>query len=684
MQSVLDSSEAELLLLFDLGSPDLTVERLLTHLRARQIPAIPPYPQQFTDAASCPTPELIDRADRILAHRFQLVDEPEVHFEGAIDWQYDPTSDPRRRWARELNRHRWVPDLAEAFARTGDERYAAKCVALLVDWIRKNPPPATMNESHVSWTLMGVGLRCVVWIPSFFTLLRSGSFDSNSQLLILASFHDHARFLNLFKTRDNHLLREINGLAAVASAFPEFCEAAQWKRTALARLGEELEKQINTDGSHIEMSSGYQWMVAEELDAVYDTLERSAWTVPGDALKRALQAIYTVLAGMARPNGTWPLLGDGFMYSTASLRDQLQQASVRLNRPDLRFVATNGASGEVPSSRSVHFPDAGLSIMRSDHGAAASYLLMKAGPFGGVHGHEDKLAIEAGAYGEVFLVDPGTYTYNATDPYRAYFVSSNAHSTVLVDGKSQIRRWLPECREARAGIREPADWITTDTLDFASGRYEDGYGDYAFNVPKRMNVLGATHCRSVLFVKPSYWLIIDRMTCAGEHAFTRVFQAAPGLTAHEAANGVTLEGSAATLHIRTADASEVALAVESGASEPIRGWVSNGHRNHKVPAPQVSMTSRAVDEATLVTLMFPASNAEVMAEVAVEHRALDAGIGTLVRVTARHARGAAFEDWLMLSDNGNEKRFCDWQTTARIAGLRRHEDGQVSVLFELQ
>ena len=79
--------------------------------------------------------------------------------------------------------------------------------------------------------------------------------------------------------------------------------------------------------------------------------------------------------------------------------------------------------------------------MRSDWSRDARYLLFRASPFGGFHGHEDKLSIEVSAYGTPLLVDAGTYTYNERDPYRDHFVSSHAHNTVVIDGMSQVRRW---------------------------------------------------------------------------------------------------------------------------------------------------------------------------------------------------------------------------------------------------
>ncbi|MGI9287526.1 MAG: heparinase II/III family protein, partial [Pseudomonadales bacterium] len=180
------------------------------------------------------------------------------------------------------------------------------------------------------------------------------------------------------------------------------------------------------------------------------------------------------------------------------------------------------------------------------------YLLMDCGPFGGVHGHEDKLSIEVCAYGQPFLIDPGTYTYNGTDPFRSHLVSSGAHNTVLVDGLSQVRRWQARHCKPQAGIREEVHWISDDGFDFISADYADGYGTYSFATPEHPQIVqNVTHRRSVLFVKPAYWLIIDEMEADGRHEYQRLFQAAADIDINTTESGACLRATAsgATLQL---------------------------------------------------------------------------------------------------------------------------------------
>jgi hypothetical protein len=98
--------------------------------------------------------------------------------------------------------------------------------------------------------------------------------------------------------------------------------------------------------------------------------------------------------------------------------------------------------------------------------------------------------------GRDLVIDPGIYSYDQPLS-RTYFREAEAHNILLIDGDQP--RVNPEVLA----------WATTDTADFASGR-----------------IVGeeVTHQRSVLFVRPHYWLVVDHVTGAGEHSLTRQFR----------------------------------------------------------------------------------------------------------------------------------------------------------------
>jgi hypothetical protein len=481
-----------------------------------------------------------------------------------------------------------------AYRHTGDEKYAAAFVAQLHDWIDKHPLPRQKAEHSESWRLMEVGLRTrVTWIPVFGVFFRSPHFDDVIKLKMLRAFCDHGRFLNQFHTNRNHLVRESNGLIALGFCFPEFRDSTTWIETGLTRLDDELHAQVNQDGSHIEMSVGYQWLTIDEFEVTRSLLSRHGQKLPVSDLDGSLKRLYEFLAAVIRPDSTFPQLNDGFiLWGADRLRDAARDAGWR----EIEFMASGGAAGSSPDYCSRSFPNAGLHIMRSGWGANAHYLVFDTGPYGGPHGHEDKLSFELSAHGVPFIVDPGSYTYEKSDPYRNYFVSSAGHNTVLVDQLSQIRRWnkdhmTPVTQNGVNGI-----WHTSGKIDFASGWYDDGYAAFALVKPLNASICaGVTHQRDVIFVKPDYWVVVDYLDASDFHDYEFLFHLAPDVVVTAMGeNSAVCKSSrnGAQLDVRAFSTEAFSGDQLIGVESPIQGWYSSDHHK-KVPSTTLAFRCRS-------------------------------------------------------------------------------------------
>ena len=262
-----------------------------------------------------------------------------------------PSSDPEHLW--ELNRHQWWPVLGHAYAKTQDERYAAAFVSQMTHWVDTCPPPTHMNETSPTWRLMEVALRMrTSWIPAFGLFYDSPSFTNEAKLLMLRSIYDHAEFLSRYHTKQNHLLRESNGLAYISAYFPEFNAAKKWQQIALARLDQELTKQVNLDGSQIEISIGYQWLVVDEYESTFDLLRTHQLSLPKENLGSWLEKMYNLLAYVVRPDGSFSQLNDGFIQCEYT---RLALAGKKFNRDDFLYIGTAGEQGTLPEVTSKGF-----------------------------------------------------------------------------------------------------------------------------------------------------------------------------------------------------------------------------------------------------------------------------------------------------------------------------------------
>ena len=587
---------------FDAATGSHSVTDLVRHFGQRVAADWPAIPDVITDLridlSRMSNDEIIQRADAALdgdLHPSGL--RPRYTDQGELDWAFNPSES--REWLLMLHRHGWWPLWGAAYQRTNDEKYARAFVAQLLDWIDTNPLPKHKSEDSSSWRLMEAGLRMrISWIPSFGCFYQSRAFADDAKLKMLRALYDHGQFLNKFYTNRNHLVRESNGLLALALSFSEFKDAAHWIDAASKRLELELRSQVNADGSHLEMSVGYQWLTVVEFEVTRALLHEHQRISAITGLDESLRKMVELLAAVIRPDGSFPQLNDGFILWDA---DHLTEIGRQRGWSDIEFAASAGASGALPAFCSRSFPNAGLHVMRSGWTSDALYLVADTGPYGGPHGHEDKLSFELSAYGAPFIVDPGSYTYSKSDTLREYFVGSQGHNTVLVDGCSQVRRWNPQHITPAVEDTIHGAWRSDDELDAASGSYDEGYGEFKIIRPSDVDITrDVTHRRDFIFVKPEYWVVADHLATGSPHDYTFLFHLAPDVIVENVAEAsaiVRSDSNGSRLVIK-------ALSDRELSGEVIEGWFSADHHK-KCESPVLSFTINKAGPTMVAWVLYP-------------------------------------------------------------------------------
>jgi len=251
------------------------------------------------------------------------------------------------------------------------------------------------------------------------------------------------------------------------------------------------------------------------------------------------------------------------------IRNWMKIGAELFNRADMLFVGTDGAQGRPPEKTSYHFEWGGQFAMRSGWDAQALYLFFDAGPTGVSHQHEDKLHIGVSAFGRDFLTDGGKGLY-IPDKWRNYFLSSAAHNTILIDGQGQRR--IPDESTHRAKKPMYRQWLTNSLIDYASGRYQNGYGTQKIAVE---------HDRYIVFKKNEYWLVLDRLSGSGEHQFDMLYHFTPvQLAVDQEKKAVrTLFADGKNLKLTATASVPLSPAVVRGAENPEQGWIyADGER----------------------------------------------------------------------------------------------------------
>ena len=613
--------------------------------------------------------QLIERAERICAGRFDLLGLRDLDFGDPIDWHLEPVAGKRTprgaHWSRidylnasvagdkkitwELNRQQYFVVLGRAYWHTGDERYAETFARHLSAWMDANPLKRGINWA----SSLEVAFRAISWLWSLQFFKHSTHLTPALYTRALKFLHAHARHLetnlSTYFSPNTHLTGEALGLVYLGTLLPEFRAASRWRTKGTRILLAELRKQIRPDGVYFEQTSYYQRYTTDfylHFLALLRADGDNAATCDA-RLEEKLQASLDHLTHITLPDGMTPLYGDddgGRLLwfderAPNDFRATLATGATLFRRPDYKFVAREATEETLwllgaralqdfdaldaapPAAASRAFTDGGYYVMRDGWTSHSNYLLLDCGThgvLGGAHAHADALAILAcAARGTRALGDSGTYTYTGAAALREQFRGTAAHNTLTIDGESSsvpesAFRWR---QTAEAACRT---WLSHARFDLFEGEH-DGYLRLA--APAR-------HVRSVLFVKGDYWIVRDRVETGGAHRYELNFHFDPRSqvsieTANEAG---TANDAVATTHDAAAAATVVRARAEgAGTSSPhldlfayARGGAWREHEElmspvygAAQPAPVATFAFSGDASAEAVTLLIPrAADAE--------------------------------------------------------------------------
>ncbi|HEY6391492.1 MAG TPA: alginate lyase family protein [Bryobacteraceae bacterium] len=415
----------------------------------------------------------------------------------------------------ELNRHQHLVILAQAYLFTGDDTNLAEIRAQLESWFTANP-----FHRGINWaSALEVAFRALSWIWVYH--LVGDKLPAELRANWLRQLYWHAwhieNNLSFYFSPNTHLLGEAVALHALGLFFSGLPKAARWEQLGAKVTREQMERQIQADGSHFEQSTYYHVYALDMF--LFHAILAKPDTPYMDKLERMAEYLHSLLG----PARTVAFIGDddgGRFFHPYGRRDRfgrasMATASVVLDRPDWPFDAADmqtqaawwlGAnvlqrkSGEGKRASRL-FSDAGVAVMT----AGANHALVDAGPFGpwgAGHSHADTLSIVVRSGDQEILIDPGTFTYVGEEKWRNWFRGTRAHNTVVVDGWDQA---------IAAG---PFRWATCPEVTIQSWKTN---ADRDL-LEAECSYAGFTHRRRVEFQKPDVLLITDEIDGPpGEH-----------------------------------------------------------------------------------------------------------------------------------------------------------------------
>ncbi len=476
---------------------------------------------------------ILTRAEELLDQTF-VFDKPwdmercltPYHFD-TMDWNAQRNDDEE--WCFMLNRMDYQDYLVLATLLSGENKYAEKAKAYLLDWIAAHP------EIHAepSTRTLDTGIRVMNWFEALPYLQQLGCLSAAELTQITDSMLAQLSYLKesylpKYKTSNWGSIQT----CAIVSVLPYLCE--DYKDNALYRWAKaEMELQFSIqvypDGMHWEQSTMYHIEVLNYgMKALYYMGLLGDTSTIYDPVYRLATALFYQLT----PAGGIESFGDS---DRVCARDVFTRAALLFHDVHFRFGGTpvcdaeslytfgaacavqyNAMPAKLPEALCYDGTDSGMYVMRSDWSRHASFLMFTNGSLGSGHGHSDNLHVSLYHKGQEVLIDAGRYTYREDHPLRVALKGMQAHNGIILDDK-------PYC-------------VPSDSWGYADfGIPTKNYVRHADNVHYLEGAMIGHDplqiwTRKVIFVAPSIWMIVDDVKADGTHEAHTRFHFDPSLT----------------------------------------------------------------------------------------------------------------------------------------------------------
>lgn len=417
--------------------PAKRLARTADYFRTRS-PRVRTIAGEITKRGRKLSPVMKKRVDDAVENRIAtyLKGYPVEQYGDKVDYLTNRSHDRNADWIAQHNRLGIIRALAEAWRMTGNDTYAKAAVRHLDHWCdvaERNYAPGALPI----WNLLNSGVRGRNLSGTIDLLLDYPELKPESLITWLYLLYLHGDYLqNSGRTPSNWGITEAEGLVCAGLYFPELAEADEWSRTGLRQQNRSFSRHLLPDGMDRELNWGYFYYITilghwdpSWLVRLNNRTDLNSEMIPTEKFEH----LYEVLANFLHPdfrNVSWGDAGD------EPAVNKMRLASARFPKNEFfRYIATGRKAGKAPETLCHHLPNAGFYSVRSGWDADAVHLLVKNGPDGGWHNHNDNLTFELFAYGRNLTPDTGNFTYNFLRG-RAWYLRTEQHQTLTLDSRN--------------------------------------------------------------------------------------------------------------------------------------------------------------------------------------------------------------------------------------------------------
>ena len=305
-------------------------------------------------------------------------------------------------------------------------------------------------------------------------------------------------FLYTSPTTNNIGVQETGALLSIISNFPELKKTDVFRERFQQNLKLCLKVQWVEDGSSVEQALNYVSYGINGFKIWKEITDSAKVSSPYDEeMQQKLEGLCVYFADMVGPGYSNIGVGDGVGGSIDM--GVCEYYGELFQNQRLIYAGAYGAKGQEPDYTSVLYDVGKKAVMRTGWGSRDNYLHINADAAWQSHGHADDLSVVVYGYGERLIADPGNAGYEQGE-IRDWMEGSEAHNMVVVNGTDQLRKCVVDETTGeiigeigKRGIIH--NWETNNVYDFIK--------------LETLNQPGFQYDRSVLFIKPGFWIVSD-------------------------------------------------------------------------------------------------------------------------------------------------------------------------------
>ncbi|UAC49110.1 heparinase II/III family protein [Bacillus aquiflavi] len=441
-----------------------------------------------------------------------------------------------------------VPFLIDSYYVDRNDEKINLAYEIIEKWFQANHP---ISPSEMGWHDHSTALRLLHIVKLYLVFHEKKNSKVLNRLSKISEYHmKKLADPNFYQEKHNHGLDQDIALFISAHVLTKLQKSNEWKNLALKRFWRQVHSIFASDGSYLEHSPQYIYLMLERLLNFYRILYQTN-QAESTILLTKIEKIFTFYLTMLHPNGQFPTIGD----SEAETAKKIAEKYLNLLPKKLSANIVSFQKGMTNMPLDAFYRNGGYAFFRSDwkNDEETTQIIFYSAFHSRVHKHHDDLSFTLYGHGMPLLIDAGKFTYEYDRPERKYVVSAYGHNTVRLNKRETD---LKRQHINQSGI---LSFLATKNIGYASG----------FHTLTK----GVTHRRMLFFLKPYDLLVIDLIRGNQQTTGELILNLHHQLKVHKKNEKViALKGTKPLLSITQLGGGT--FNIQRGKKNPLLGWSS--------------------------------------------------------------------------------------------------------------